>query len=379
MKVEQLTLTSVDEAIPAFATGGLARLLIVFAPRRWLTDTCLMAKIRAACPAETQIIGCSTAGEITAVGAHQNVATLTYLRTERTRIVTKVQQVPSWADSDECGRQLAASLCEGEEAPAYALIFSDGLELDNDALVAGLETGFAGRCDFSGGLAGDGKRIEETVVIADGEVCRQAAVAVAFYGAHFRGTSASASGWHPFGTFRKITRSEENRVYEIDSRSALEVYASYLGDDAEHLPASGLLYPLEVVAPNQKASVIRSIIAVDRKLGALTLAGCAAQGSTARLMNASNSQLVDGAEAAARQALQEVDQPDLALIFSCFGRMLVLASHTDLEIAAAQECLPAGTILAGFHTYGEIGRDESQTAVKLHNETMTVTLLVENR
>lgn len=378
MKVEQLTLPSADAAIPAFPAGGLARLLIVFAPRPWLTDTGLMANIRAACPAETQIVGCSTAGEITADGAHQDVATLTYLRTERTRVVTKAQRIPTRADSHECGRQLAASLCEGEEAPAYALIFSEGLKLSGDKLVAGLEAGFAGRCEFSGGLAADGEGVEETVVIADGEVCRQTVVAVAFYGAHFRGTSASASGWRPFGTFRKITRSEENRIYEIDSRSALEVYASYLGDDAEHLPASGLLYPMEVVPPGQSVAVIRTFMEVDRETGMLTFAGDVPQGSTARLMSASNNQLVDGAEKAVRLARQQLEKPDLALLFSCFGRMLVLASHTDLEIAAVRDNLPAGTVIAGFHSYGEIGHDETQSAVQLHNQTMTITLLAES-
>ena len=381
MKVEQFTLTSADAAVPTFSAGGLARLLIVFAPRPWLTDSNLLANIRAACPPETQIVGCSTAGEITADGAHQDVATLTYLRTERTRVVTRAQTIPTSADSHECGRQLAASLCEGEEAPAYALIFSEGLKLNGDKLVAGLEAGFAGccgSCSFSGGLAGDGMRVEETVVIANGEVCHQTVVAVAFYGAHFRGASASASGWSPFGSFRKITRSEENRVYEIDSFSALEVYASYLGDDAEHLPSSGLLYPLEVVPPGQSVAVIRTFMEVDRETGMLTFAGDVPQGSTARLMSASNNQLVDGAEAAVRLALQQLEKPDLALLFSCFGRMLVLASHTDLEVDAVRENLPVGTVIAGFHSYGEIGRDETQTAVKLHNQTMTITLLAED-
>ena len=378
MKVEQLTLTTADAAVPAFPTGGLARLLIVFAPRPWLTDTPLMARIRAACPADTQIVGCSIAAGITADGAYHEVATLTYLRTERTRIATNAQPIPTAADSHECGRRLAASLSEGEEAPAYALIFSEGLKLNGDRLVDGLEAGFAGRCKFSGALAGDGDRIRETVVIANGEVCHQTVVAVAFYGAHFRGVSASASGLSPFGSFRKITRSEENRVFEIDSRSALEVYASYLGEDAEHLPATGLFYPLEVVSPNQTVPVIRSVLAVEQALGALILAGEAPQGSTARLMNASNSQLVDGAETAVRLALQQLENPDIALIFSCFGRMLVLASHADLEIAAAQENLPASTVLAGCYSYGEIGRDETQAAVKFHNETMVVTLFAED-
>lgn len=378
MDVQQLTLASPSAVIPMFPEGGLARLLLVFGPREWLVTPGFLEKVKAACPANTHIVGCSTAGEITEAGAHDGDITLTYLRTATTEIEVKSQSCNGVDHSLECGRQLAESLCTPDLSPAYALVFSEGLSINGSKLVEGLQLGFAGRCEFSGALAGDGVDFKETVVIVDGELRRGEVATVAFYGKDFHGTSSSIAGWSPFGAFRTVTCSASNRLDEIDSRPALDVYSSYLGTDAESLPSSGLLYPLEVVATPHSAPLIRTLLAVDRDSGTLTFAGDIPQGSTVRLMNASYDQLVDGAERAVLNARLKVETPSIALLFSCVGRKLVMAGYTDLEVSAVTDNLPQGTVLAGFHSYGEIGTDETGAGIELHNQTMTVALLAED-
>ncbi len=378
MDVQQLTLGSTTAAIPTFPDGGLARLLLVFGPREGLITPGFLGKIKAACPPDTHIVGCSTAGEITEAGAHDAEITLTYLRTATTQIQVKSQVAAGVEHSLDCGRLLAESLYTPDHAPAYALVLSEGLAINGSKLVEGLQQGFAGRCEFSGALAGDGTDFKETVVIVDGEIRRGEVVAIAFYGKDFHGTSSSIAGWCPFGTYRTVTSSAANRLDEIDSHSALDVYSSYLGSDAESLPSSGLLYPLEVVATPNAAPLIRTLLAVDRESGTLTFAGDIPQGSTVRLMNASYDQLVDGAERATLNARLKVECPSLALLFSCVGRKLVMAGYTDLEVSAVSENLPLGTVIAGFHSYGEIGTDETGASIELHNQTMTVALLSED-
>jgi len=56
----------------------------------------------------------------------------------------------------------------------------------------------------------------------------------------------SLGGWETFGPERRITRSEGNVLYELDGKSALGVYREVLGRKAYGLPATGLLYPLNV-------------------------------------------------------------------------------------------------------------------------------------
>ena len=67
----------------------------------------------------------------------------------------------------------------------------------------------------------------------------------------------------------------------------------------------------------------------------------------------------------------------LALLFSCVGRKLLMGSHTDMEIEEVATHLPAETVISGFYTYGEIGYYKDSGHCELHNQTMTVTTLSE--
>ncbi len=48
--------------------------------------------------------------------------------------------------------------------------------------------------------------------------------AIGFYGDHLRVGYGSMGGWEPFGPVREITRAEGNVLYELDGRSALDLY-----------------------------------------------------------------------------------------------------------------------------------------------------------
>ena len=68
--------------------------------------------------------------------------------------------------------------------------------------------------------------------------------AVAFLGDHLRFRHGSAAGWDGFGPVRTITRSRGNVLFELDGQPALALYKQYLGERAEDLPGSALLFPL---------------------------------------------------------------------------------------------------------------------------------------
>ena len=72
-----------------------------------------------------------------------------------------------------------------------------------------------------------------------------------------------------------------------------------------------------------------------------------------------------------------LQRPALALSVSCVGRRLVLGERTDEEVEAVLEQLPAGSIHAGFYSYGEISPMVAGGASELHNQTMTVSVLCE--
>ena len=203
--------------------------------------------------------------------------------------------------------------------------------------------------------------------------------AVALYGRGLRVGFGSLGGWDPFGPERVITKAHGNVLHELDGHSALGLYEKYLGEHARELPASGLLFPLSLRAKPGDTPVVRTILAIDRAAQTMTFAGDVPEGAYARLMKANFDRLIDGAVGAARTGYQSIGSatPELALLISCVGRKLVLRQRIEEEVEGVRDVLGAGTVLAGFYSYGEISPFTPGAKCELHNQTMTITTLSE--
>ena len=81
-------------------------------------------------------------------------------------------------------------------------------------------------------------------MISNDKVDSGLVAAVGYYGENLKVGYASLGGWDSFGPERLITKSEANVLFELDGKSALEIYKNYLGNYADGLPATGLLFPL---------------------------------------------------------------------------------------------------------------------------------------
>jgi len=189
----------------------------------------------------------------------------------------------------------------------------------------------------------------------------------------------SMGGWDPFGPERLVTRSKANVLYELDGRSALDLYKTYLGEQAAGLPGTAMFFPLGMRRDDRDARVVRTILSVDEAAHSLTFAGDIPEGTHARLMTANFDHLVDGAMAAASTSLMASggSAPDLALLISCVGRKVVMKQRIEEEVEGVGEVLGGTPALTGFYSYGEISPFTPGAPCELHNQTMTVTTLRE--
>jgi hypothetical protein len=257
-------------------------------------------------------------------------------------------------------------------------VLSDGIGVNGSELVQGLSASLPPDTLVTGGLAGDGPRFKNTWVMngatrGPGYVC-----AVGFYGDKISLGHGSRGGWDVFGPDRLVTRSSGNVLYEIDGKPALAIYKRYLGALASGLPANALLFPLGLRRDKASdVSVVRTILAIDEKVGSMTFAGDVPEGSLVRFMRANFDRLVDGASEAGRLSASPGGTPLVAVAISCVGRRLVLGDRADEEVEAVQESLPPGSHLTGFYSYGEICPQEAMRC-DLHNQTMTVTTIAES-
>ena len=258
-------------------------------------------------------------------------------------------------------------------------MFSDGLSVNGSDLVAGLTKHLPAHVSVTGGLSGDGTRFQETLVFCDGEPRRNVVVAVGFYGTRLTVGYGSAGGWDPFGPERLITRSKGNILYELDGKSALELYRTYLGEHAKGLPATGLLFPLSIRTKQSETAVVRTILSTNDSAQSMTFAGDVPEGAYAHFMKANFDRLIDGAAGAAKTSFEAAGSasPDLAVLVSCVGRKLVLKQRAEEEVEAVREILGERTIVTGFYSYGEIAPFVPGARCDLHNQTMTITTFSE--
>ena len=361
---------------PAAASLPSAELVIFFGARSALADSDNQSFLRSAYPG-AHLLGCTTAGEICGTTVSDDSIVATAIHFDHTTVRAAYRPLVNASCSKEVGAKLAHDLA-GEDL-VHVFVLAEGLKVNGSELVKGLREGLPSSVAVTGGLAGDGAQFEKTVVCLDGQVNDSAVAAIGFYGDRLRVGYGSLGGWDPFGPDRLVTRAEGNVLYELDGRSALELYKTYLGSHTANLPASGLLFPLSLRGEGGEQRVVRTILGVDEETQSLTFAGDIPEGGYAQLMRANFDRLIDGAQDAATACAEVVGDhtPDLAILISCVGRKLVLNQRTEEEVESVRNVLGESTVLSGFYSYGEIAPLMSSTKCELHNQTMTITTFTE--
>jgi hypothetical protein len=324
------------------------------------------------------VIGCSTSGEIVGDEVVDDSLVATAVHFNHTRLRTAFATIDEAASSYAVGVELARQL--DDPSLRHVFVVSDGLHVNGSDLARGLASGVSDGVSITGGLSGDGSNFTETWVIDSETAGPHRVAAVGLYGDHLRVGYGSMGGWEPFGPVRTITRAEGNVLYELDGRSALDLYKTYLGEHAAQLPASGLLFPIVVTKEQGSEGVVRTVLSVNEQDKSMTFAGDIPQGGTAQLMKTNVDDLVDGATAAAEASLSGLGdlRPDLALLVSCVGRKLVMKQRIEEEVEAVRDVLGGDATFAGFYSYGELCPLRAGGDCRLHNQTMTITTFAEN-
>ncbi|MCR9245888.1 MAG: FIST C-terminal domain-containing protein [bacterium] len=360
------------------AIDSPSTLLIVFGARRFLEDRAPVDELRRQYP-QAVIVGCSTSGEVLGDQILDESLTVAIARFDSTQLRSITAEIAAHESSKELGSAVASGLVG--DGLRGVMVFSDGLAVNGTELVAGIAGELGDEVVITGGLAGDADRFECTWVLgANGEPRTGYVSAVGLYGDRVRIGHGSRGGWDTFGPEREITRSSSNVLYELDGRPALDLYKEYLGDRAEGLPATGLLFPLAIrQRAGDEKQLVRTILAVDDETRSMTFAGDVPKGWRAQLMKANFDRLVDGAASAAQIARREDENgmSMLAIAVSCVGRRLVLGERAEEEVEAALDELPEGTEMVGFYSYGEISPSVDGQC-DLHNQTMTLTTIQED-
>ncbi len=318
---------------------------------------------------DAEVVMASTAGEIHGEEVHDHTVSVSACRFDKTRLRVIDSDVNDCASSYDCGLSItedlyAADLC-------HIMVLSDGISVNGDDLVRGINSQLPDHVVVTGGLAADAGRFTKTLVGANKNPQSNRIVAIGFYGDKLRITHGSHGGWDLFGPVRQVTKATDNVLYELDGENALSIYKRYLGPRASELPGSALLFPLCILGDDNQSQLVRTILSIDEEAGTLRFAGNIPEGAQVQFMMANFDRLIDGA---ARAAEQSQDQsPELVIMVSCVGRKIVLDQRIEEEVESVCQYFGAGAAYTGFYSNGEISPQLGSTQCSLHNQTMTIT------
>jgi len=353
-----------------------AQLVFIFGSNEAIINPKVFTHVKEQFP-NAQIVSASTSGEILGNSVYDDSAAVTAIEFDKTTIKCVQTKVTDHPNSYDTGKYLMSQM-NGQDLVSV-IIISDGTLINGSELVDGLNSENTAKIPVTGGLAGDADRFTQTFTGLNEPPVNGNIIAVGFYGSHLKIGHGSFGGWDEFGKERIITKSDKNVLYEIDGRSALDLYKEYLGPYAEALPGNALLFPLSIKIEGTEKNLVRTILSLSESEKSMTFAGNIPEGSKVRLMKANFSKLIDASTVAANYSLitMQKNNPDLAILISCVGRKLILQEKSFEEVEAVKEVLGNLTTITGFYSYGEISPLNTFTNCELLNQTMTITTFSE--
>jgi small ligand-binding sensory domain FIST len=224
-----------------------------------------------------------------------------------------------------------------------------------------------------GGMASIARRPGENRLVIDDRVVTTGAVGT-FLGPQVEVATVVSQGCRPVGSPFVVTRAEQNIVYELAGRSAVErlqEVAADLPDEDRELLAD--LVQIGRVIDENKLDfgpgdfLVRGVIGADPNSGALRVGDIVDVGSTAQFQ-------VRDATTADQELRKMVDgmSADAALVFTCNGRGTHLFPEPDHDAQVVSESL-GGAPVAGMFCAGELGPIGGHNF--MHGFTASVVLL----
>lgn len=252
------------------------------------------------------------------------------------------------------------------------LLLPDPFTFPTDDLLRRLEEDRPG-LPVVGGMASAARAPGGNRLVINDQVVTAGAVG-AFLGPDVEVSTVVSQGCRPVGSPFVVTRAEQNIVYELAGRSAVErlqEVAAGLSDEDRDLLAD--LVQIGRVIDENKLDfgpgdfLVRGVVGADPNSGALRVGDIVEVGSTAQFQ-------VRDATTADQELRKMVDgrSADSALVFTCNGRGTHLFPEPDHDAMVVSESL-AGAPVAGMFCAGELGPIGGHNF--MHGFTASVVLL----
>ncbi len=362
--------------------GRVAALLLVFAPTSYDLER-LLDGVRSCASDGTVIAGCTSMGEVVAVGpdAPTGGVVVVALGGPGLQVRAQVGRNVS-ARRREAGAEAAGTVGTLTAPNRICLLLCDGLVGEQHEVVRGAYGVLGASVPMVGGCAGDDLTYTRTYQflgdVAGVEILTDAVVGVGLGSVGGFGVGI-AHGWRKVGEPAVVTSSSGGRVYQLDGRPALDAYLDWIGADRNLLDDPGAFRIRAFGSPlgmsRRTGEDIRVVHDGEVQDGSLLCLADVPQGALVWLMEPDDEALVEAAAASCAQAIENLDgaKPRGLLLFNC-GVRKVMLGQADRQRELAAVARAGGDVpFGGFFTYGEIAR--TRGARGMHHLTVVTLAL----
>jgi hypothetical protein len=333
---------------------------------------------------DVPVIGCTTAGEISASGPAAASVVAVGLGGSGFTVETAVASAGDGTKTDSHGlrqasAEVAVSAIRVTSRPyRVMMLLTDGLGGDQQEVVRGAHSVLGAGVPIVGGCAGDGLKMKATYQFYGQSVLQNAVVGAAI-GSDCPIGIGVQHGWRAVGEPMVVTASAGNRVLTLDDRPALLAYLEHLDapaevrDNAELFTRFAMTHPLGL--GRRDGDEVRFVAGADLVGGALNCIAALPQGSLVRIMEGNYASVLEATNVACEGALAALEgrAPVGLLAFDCIARKGVLGDDGVAEEVGRIAAYAAGAPVAGFYTYGEFARTRGLHG--FHNQTLVVVAL----
>ncbi len=261
----------------------------------------------------------------------------------------------------DVGRSIRDKLDSIPDIKAAEIVFP-GTEFETKALFDEIDNCSGDIVLFGGYSGGHAMNAPSHYVFDVYGVAYNSIMVTTFAGKDFHVDADKVIGWEPLGLSYKVTRADGHRLIELNGRPASERYEQFLEIDRKMQDNAQEGYTFPLLAEYKGQQWLRSAIHIEED-GSLNMHGYVVEGMDIQLSYGNPETIV-------RQVNDRLERvrrfkPQVVWIYSCIVRKAFWEQFVDLELE------PFGKLCStsGFHTWGEIIRNQKNGEIVEHNVT----------
>jgi hypothetical protein len=347
----------------------------------------LLDAAREICP-NAVVTGCTGMGVIGREGAVEKMRSLAVMAIKggKNEFVVAFSDKISGPDSYETGVRLASEIKEKNPDVNMINILASGYDIAADRALAGIESVFSRQTPVFGGTASDNLKMKTNFQFLNDRIIEGGAVLIGFADPSLQVVMAAHHGNRPIGLPFEVTRSQGNRIYELDNKPAWPYLMDKLNrpptvplGEVVALACLGEMLPSELHEEYDNKHILRVIVGVDEKNESFFLPVTCPSGTKLWLVERDEDMIFGGLDRMLSRLMKKLDGKKPVAVFhtDCGARGRLMFNEISKEeiISRMQRplCGEGDIPWLGLYGFGEITMLGGKNY--FHNQTTSLYVL----